>query len=190
MSARENALSDILTVLKRDIKTLRDAIRTFDSSMGCTGASICTGRRADGSPLRSNKRRLCEYAMHAIVTKISAGKDSSVKPITKISMSAEDYVADAVCFTSRIAKEIVLVSGDDHKRCTPFTSRLPSQARLLLLTRSAWRRKNDEAFKAQARVSGLEEGEDGDDNEDQEAAGPDSAARKRSRDEFEAAASA
>lgn len=190
MSARKNALSEIQRVLKRDIKTLRDAVTKFDSSKGCMGASICTGRKADGSLLRSNNRRLCDYAMQAIITKFSAGKDSSVKPITKINMCVENYLADAVCFTSRIEREIALVCGDDHKNCTPFTSNLPSQGKLKLLILSAWWRENGPAFEAQARVSGLEKGEDRDDNEDQEAASPDSAARKRSRDEFEAAASA
>lgn len=170
-------------MLKKDAKKLRDAIRIFDSSTGCGGADICRARRPDGSLLRSNKRRLCEYAMQAIVAKISAAKDSALKPISKIDMSVENFLASAVCFVSRIEKEITIVSGEEHKFCTPFRSNLPGQDVLRQRTRRTWLAKNSNAFKMQARVSGLEKGGFKDDEENQ------GAGRKRSRDEFEAPAS-
>ncbi|KAG6368971.1 hypothetical protein INS49_003190 [Diaporthe citri] len=182
--ARETALSEIQVVLKKDIKRLRDAIRGFDSSKGSEGAYICTQRN-------SSQQRLCEYAMQAIVTKISAGKDSAVKPIAKIDESVENYLTSAVCFKSRIEREIAFVSSGAHANCTPFRSRLPSLGFLKTMTLKTWRLLNAEAFERQARVSGLEKdsSEDNDDGEDQNAAGLRSAALKRSRDEFEAAAS-
>ncbi|KAG8157355.1 hypothetical protein KVR01_012739 [Diaporthe batatas] len=181
--ARKVAIYKIQTVLKADIKMLRDTIREFDSSEGCRGAIICTGQKAKGL-VSFNKQRLCEYAMQAIVTKISAGKDSAVKPIAKICISVEDYLASAVCFTSRIEREIHIVCGDDHKTCTPFQSKLPSQKDLRALTSVIWRYKNTNAFERQARISGLEKAGMNDEDEDQGNTG-----RKRSRDEFEAAAS-
>lgn len=174
------ALSKIQNVLKKDIKKLRDAIRLFDSSKGCSGAVICVGRCRDGTPVSSASKRLCEYAMQAIVAKLSTGKDSAVKPISKIDMSVENYLASAVCFTSHVEREIALVGGYRHKDCTPFTSQLPCQQTLKAHTLRNWSILNSEEFKMQARVSGLEKGED-------DAADRHSSARKRSRDEFERA---
>lgn len=169
-------------MLKTDIKKLRDAIRAFDSSKGSEGAYICTQSY-------SSKQRLCEYAMQAIVTKMSTDKDSAVKAIAKIDMSVEDFLTSAVCFKSRIEREIALVSGRNHVNCTPFKSRLPSLGILKAKTLGGWEAMNAEAFKRQARVSGLEKGgSDDDDDEDQNAAGQCSAGRKRSRDEYEASA--
>lgn len=165
-----------------DIKKLRDAIRAFDSSKGSEGAYICTH-------WQSSKQRLCEYAMQAIVTKMSSDKDSAVKAIAKIDMSVEDFLTTAVCFKSRIEREIALVSDGKHSKCTPFKSRLPSLRILKAKTLGEWEAMNDEAFKGQARVSGLEKGGSDDDEEEQDATGPYSAARKRSRDEYEAAGS-
>lgn len=183
------ALSEIQSVLKADTKNLRDKIRYFDSSTGCSGAYYCTGKNLDGTSLDDARRRLCEYAMQAIVTKMSARKDSAVKPIAKISSSVEDYLANAVCFISRIEKEIVLVSGHVHKSCTPFIRNLPSQNTLKERRVRILSTENAEAFKAQAQLSGLENGGGDDDDKDQEATGAHSAGRKRSRGEFEAAAS-
>lgn len=166
-------------MLKEDIKELRDAVRAFDSSTGCEGAYICTQRH-------SNRRRLCEYAMQSIVAKFSAEKDSAVKPISKVGVSVEDFLTSAVCFKSRIEREIAVVAHGGHAKCTPFNSRLPSLKVLKLLTSEKWDRINLDAFKKQARVSGLEQDVSEEDDEDQNAAGPLSAARKRSRDEFEA----
>lgn len=179
-NARTKALSEIQNVLKKDVKTLRDAIRLFDSSKGCSGAVICVGRsHRDGTASPPFRKRLCEYAMQAIVVKLSSGKDSAVKPIPKIDMSVENYLANAVCFTSHVEKEIAVVGGSHHKNCTPFTSQLPCQETLKAHTLLNWSKKNHAAFKMQAQVSGLEKG--GDDAADEH-----SSARKRSRDEFEA----
>lgn len=165
-----------------DIKKLRDAIRAFDSSKGSDGAYIC-------GLWYSSKQRLCEYVMQAIVTKMSTDKDSAVKAIAKIDMSVEDFLTAAVCFKSRIEREIGLVSDVDHGKCTPFKSKLPSLRMLKAKTLGVWEEMNAEAFERQARVSGLEDGGSDDDEEEQDAAGPCTAARKRSRDEYEAAKS-
>ena len=128
--------------------------------------------------------------MQAIVTKFSAGKDSAVRPIAKISMSVEEYLASAVCFISRVEREIGLVSGRAHKKCTPFKNPLPSQDILTVHTWRDWWTENAEVFRLQAQVSGLTKGGDNDDNnKSQGAAGPSCSARKRSREEFEGVAS-
>lgn len=185
-AAREKALSEIQCVLKKDTKRLRDDVRAFDSSKGCLGAHICVGSVPFA---RANQRRLCEYAMHAIVIKMSAGKDSAVKPIAKINMSVENFLESAVCFISRIEREIAIVSGEDHKSCTPFRSILPSQSILKTKTSREWSNKNAEAFKTQARVSGLDKGGGNDDEKDRVPIEWFCDGYKRSRDEFEAAAS-
>lgn len=169
-------------MLKMDIKRLREAVKTFDSSKGSDGAYICSRQN-------SSQQRMCEYAMQAIVTKMSAGKDSAVKPIAKISESVEDFLTCAGCYTSRIAREISLASGGIHAHCTPFRLRLPSLRTLRRNTLETWRAANSEAFQRQARVSGLEKDSSDDEDEDQNAAGWRSATLKRSRDEFEAEAS-
>lgn len=182
-NARAEALSEIQNVLKKDVKRLRDAVRRFDPSKGGSGAVICVGRRRDGFAVPSFGKRLCEYAMRAIVAKLSDRKDSAVKPISKVDMSVENYLANTVCFTSNVKREIARVVGDAHKNCTPFTSQLPCQEDLKAYTLLNWSKENHAAFKMQAQVSGLEKCEDN-------AGDPHSSARKRSRDEFEAASSA
>lgn len=104
--------------------------------------------------------------MQAIVTKMSAGKDSIVKPIAKIDISVQYFRASAVCFKSRVEKEIALVSGGVHAKCTPFVFMLPSLRDLKTKTLETWRRVHSEAFEKQARVSGLKKGGSDDDDED------------------------
>lgn len=150
--------------------------------MGNDGAYTC-------AHTDSSRQRLCEYAMQAIVTKMSARNDSVVKHIAKIDESVEEFLISAVCFKSRIEKEIVRVSDTSHSKCTPFKSKLPSLGILKEKTLSEWDAMHARAFEMQARVSGLEKESSDDDGEDQSAADPHPAARKRSRDEFEAASS-
>lgn len=153
--------------MEDDIKDLQDAVGAFDSSKGCDGASFCRGLKRDGSTLRPTKRRLCEYAMQAIVNKISAGKDTPLTPLNRISMSVEDFMASAVRFTSSIKREIVLICGHNHQRCTPFRNGLPFLGSLEQnIFDFGWAEKAI-TFQRQDRLEH-------------------SAARKRSRDEFEA----
>lgn len=128
--------------------------------------------------------------MQAIVVKMSSGKDSAVKPIAKINMSVENFLTSTICFISRIEREIAIVSAGDHKFCTPFSTIVPSQNMLKTQTMREWLDANAEAFKKQARVSGLDKGGGNDDDEPHRV--PISVfccGRKRSRGEFEAAAS-
>lgn len=162
-----------------DTKRLRDAVKTFDSSKGSEGAIVCKG---GWSP---NSKRLCEYAMQAIVTKMSSGKNSAVKPIGKIHLSLEEFLPNAVSFRARIEGEIRLLSNLEHMHCTPFRSKLPSLSTLKTTTLQRWGTSRTlNAFEKQARVSGLEKG--GGDDEVQDVAGRCSASRKRSCDESEA----
>lgn len=141
-------MEQIQHVLKFDIEVLQHKVRDFDSSKGCKGATICSWPLIGQQP--SSQRRLCEYAMQAIVAKFSAEKDSPVKPLHEIGLSVEDYLIRVARFTSRIEREIALVSG--HSGCTPFKGPVPDQDALTKATLSKWRAKNLEAFQKQARV--------------------------------------
>lgn len=182
-SARGEAMRKIQYPISKDAWILKHTVRSFDSSKGCEGACLCTGRTSNGSLLHPNKRRLCEYAMQSIVAKLSAPKDSAVKPAAVIGVSAETYLGNAARFKSRIEKEIALVCGEEHKNWTPFKSKLPSKKDLMEMTSLSWRNRNHKEFERQARISGLDKGGEIDDNQDHGASG-----RKRSRREFEAAA--
>lgn len=176
-AAREKALSDIQHVLKMDIKNLRDAVINFDLSEGCPGALICKSR----SP---RSQRLCEYAMQAIVTKMSSGKNSVVKPLAKVYVSVEEFLLKAKVFKRTIEDEIRTLSDLEHSECTPFRTTLPFLHTMEKRTFRRWTTESiRDAFKRQAQASGLEKG--GVDDEDQEPEGWRSAARKRSRDESE-----
>lgn len=143
-------------MLKKDIKKLRDAIREFDSSKGCSGALICAGMKFKQTDLHPAKQRLCEYAMQAIVAKLSDGEDSALKPIENIHMCVKDYRTHVFYFTSQVRKEITLVLGHEHKSCTPFTSKLPSLREVKAHTLCNWSKENSAAFEMQAQVSGLD----------------------------------
>ncbi|KAL1877916.1 hypothetical protein Daus18300_002269 [Diaporthe australafricana] len=158
-TARQQGLRAIQDALKKDTKHLRDAIRKFDFSTGCEGASICKGAQTDGGRLLSKEKRLCEYAMQAIVAKASDGPDSVLKPVSRIGMSVENFLASAVCFISRIEKEVAFLSGKKHKNCTPFTGNLPTQRTLMEMVSLDWTLGNFDAFKKQAQISGLEKGD-------------------------------
>lgn len=169
------ALEEVQTFLKEEIKEFQDAIESFDSSKSYSGAFFCMGRKHDGSMWRPNERMLCEYAMQGIVNKMSAGKDSPLKPLNMISMSVEDFLASAARFISCIKKEIILVCGPDHQMCTPFRTHLPFLGDLIWgYSYFRWM-DNAVTLKRQVRASGLGDGD----------LGPRFATRKRCRDEFE-----
>ncbi|KAK7723008.1 hypothetical protein SLS63_009036 [Diaporthe eres] len=174
-AAREKALYQIQNFLKEEIMEFQYAIESFDSSNPYNGPFFCKGRKHDGSMWRPDERMLCEYAMQGIVNKMSAGKDSPLKPLKMISMSVEDFLASAARFISCIKKEIVLVCGPDHQMCTPFRTHLPFLGGLIWGYPHFQWMDNAVTLKGQVRVSGLGGG----------ALSPRSATRKRCRDEFE-----
>lgn len=165
---------------------LRHAIICFDSSKGCEGASICQGRNADGSILRSTQRRLCEYAMQAIVFKISIEKNSAMRPLQEIHESVDRFLSTSASFRSRVSNEVSHLSSEEHKSCTPLPSKLPNRIDLGTDLLKQWLTKNAETFKRQARVSGLVKGGcmDGDSG-DRGTSISRNDTHKRSRDEFE-----
>lgn len=171
------------------MQLLRYLIRDFDSSKGCKGAHICKGSKIDGLRVHPNQQRLCEYAMQGIISKMSTGQNSPMKPLVKINMSVEDFLESAVCFISRIENEIVLVSGEEHKKCTPFTSSLPTLPFLREKTLRIWTLEFSEGFKMQAQISGLRKGDPEDEDKQAGAPGSRLGSRKRSHVEFEDAAS-
>lgn len=173
------SLSNVQDVLEMDIKRLRDAVNTFESSKGIGGALICKGWYPES-------KRICEYAMHGIVTKMSSGKYSAVKPISKIHLSVEEFLPNAVYFKSKIREEIRLLSDYEHDVCTPFRSKLPSLSTLKARTLQRWGTPETlNAFEKQARLSGLEKAGGDADSQNQGDGCRCSAARKRSRVEFE-----
>lgn len=135
--------------------------------------------------VRPNKRKLCEYAMQAILTKVSANENSVLRPIEKIAMSVSNFRSFADSFAFRVGGQARSLVGPKHRQCTPFTTRLPSLEELKQKTLSAWYEENIDAFKTQARLSGLDKGCGEHDETDQDSLGSNTAARKRSRDEFE-----
>jgi hypothetical protein len=155
MQERKMELEHIQRVIMDDIKNLQDAVREFDSLKTCYGAFFCRGKNGDGSKLCSKKQRLCEYAMLAIVTKMSAGPESATKPLEKIHTSVEDFLEHASSFRRRIHREVSYLSGKEHSTCTPLLTELPYQDFLGKMALTRWSEENAGAFERQARVSGL-----------------------------------
>lgn len=151
--ARQKAMERIQFVLKCNIAALQNEFKDFTTVMGLQNALVCSANR----DLVSKERRwLCQYAMQAIVDRFSAAKDSPVKPLSEIGLSVKIYLARVVEFTARIEREIAYVSDDNHQKCTPFTTSIPSKHVLKEETLSKWKAENLDAFQIQARVSGLE----------------------------------
>lgn len=133
-----------------------------------------------------DKRSMCEYVMQALVGKVSDWVHSPLEPIAEINMSVENFLSRAHGFVHTVRQETGALLGLMHEDCTPFTTKLPSLNSLKRKTVCVWYEENFDAFKAQARRSGLEktDGEHGD--EDQQILGPRTTSRNRLHNVLEA----
>lgn len=114
--------------------------------------------------------------MQGIVTTFSAKKGSPVKSISRIQVSVEEFLFDALCFKARTTREIASIADGSHTKCTLFRSKLPSLKALRKRALLEWHAMNTEAFEKKAQVSHLDKNVSDDDEEDGNA--------KRVRDQF------
>lgn len=133
-----------------------------------------------------DKRSNCEYVMQALVGKVSDWVHSPLEPIAKINMSVENFLSRAHGFVHTVRLETGVLLGPEHVDCTPFITKLPSLNSLKRKTVCAWYEENFEAFKAQARRSGLEKSDGEHDDEGQQILGPRPTSRSRLHNVLEA----